>query len=89
MPFSNVRWTLHLPHTAKVPVHGEGAWCLTIEPRDDLAGYGWRVAHSSGRASRAGSASSVNFAKAQAEAAGSDMAKASRTHPAGRGVDTA
>lgn len=73
MPFSNVQWTLSLPHTAKVAAHGGAVWCLTIEPRSDIAGYGWHVAHSNSRASRGGSASTVNFAKAQAEAAGAEL----------------
>ena len=77
MPFSNVQWTLSMPHKANVAAQGEGAWCLTIEPRADIAGFGWHVAHSIGRASRGGSASSVNFAKAQAEAAGAELDAAS------------
>ncbi len=90
MPFSNVQWTLSMPHTAKVAAHGEGAWCLTIGPRADLASFGWHVAHSSRRASRGGSASSVNFAKAQAVAAGVEMeAAASISHRVGQGIDAA
>lgn len=73
MPFSKVQWTLFMPHKANVAAQGEGAWCLTIEPRQDFAGFGWHVAHSIGRASRGGSASSVNFAKAQAEMVAAEM----------------
>ena len=73
MPFSNVQWTLFMPHKANVAAQGEGAWCLIIEPQQDFAGFGWHVAHSTGRASRGGSASSVNFAKAQAEMAATEM----------------
>jgi len=80
-----------MPHSARVAGQGEGAWCLTIEPRADVAGYGWHVAHSSSRVSRGGSASTVNFAKAQAVAAGAEMeaVAASITHRVRQGIDAA
>lgn len=88
MPFSDVQWTLHMPHTAKVAAQGEGIWCLSIEPRADVAGYGWHVVHSNSRVSRGGSARTVNFAKAQAVSAGAEMeaVAASITHRGRQGV---
>ncbi len=74
MAFPNIKWTWSFPHVAEVAAHGGGTWRLIIEPRSGNAGYGWRVAHSgTGRGSRAGSASSANFAKAQAELATAEL----------------
>lgn len=70
----DVEWTLSLPHTAGIVAHGGGTWCLAIEPREGLTGFFWHVAHSgSGRGSRAGTASSVNIAKVQAELAAAEL----------------
>ena len=74
MRLPDVEWTLFLPHTAEVAAHGGGTWCLAVEPREGLEGFFWHVAHSgSGRGSRAGTASSVNFAKFQAELAVAEL----------------
>lgn len=81
--FSNIGWTPFLPHAAKAVAYGGGTWCLTVELWEGLEGFVWHVAHSSsGRGSRAGIASSVCTAKAQAELAATELGVAALPVPA-------
>lgn len=82
MRFPDVKWILFPPHVAEIAAHGGGTWCLCIEPWNKSTEFRWRVAHSdTGRGSRGGNASRVNFAKAQAGLAAAELegAASSRT----------
>ena len=70
----SLSWSFTFPHTAELPAQRGGTWRLTVQPREGWRFYEWHVAHSiEAGLARNGSASTVNFAKGQAEQAAAEL----------------
>ena len=74
MRSSDIIWTSFSSHAGRTPASGGGTWCLTIDLRAGFDAFAWRIEHSGGnRGLRTGSTSNVNFIKALAELAITDL----------------
>lgn len=70
----SLSWSTVFPHRAELPAQRGGTWHLTVQPREGWRSYQWHVAHSvEAGLTRNGSASTVNFAKGQAEQAAAEL----------------
>ncbi len=70
----SIHWSTTVPNSAQMPAQRGGTWQLTVVPRDGWRSYVWRVVHSDDASlSCSGSASTVNFAKGQAEQAVTEL----------------
>jgi len=70
----SLSWSTNFPYTAELPARRGGTWHLSVRPRENWRYYEWHVVHSieTGLACN-GSASTVNFAKRQAEQAVAEL----------------
>ena len=69
-------WSTIFPYAAELPARRGGTWRLTVQPREGWRFYEWHVAHSvEATLARVGTATTANFAKAQAEQAAAELDK--------------